>query len=67
MPIRTLVQRTGLVVLVAATASCGDVVRSSRSPVFLVVNSLQAGTGAKPDKLGGTLDSDVITNVTAPA
>ena len=68
MPMRAFVRRTGLVVLVAvATASCGDVVRSSRAPVFLVVNSLQAGQGNGSSKLAGTLDSDVITNVTSPA
>jgi hypothetical protein len=33
----------GLVVVVAATASCGDVVRSGRAPVTLVVSSLTAG------------------------
>jgi hypothetical protein len=51
----------------AATASCGDVVRSSRSPVFLTVNSLQGAQGSKPSTLTGNLLSDVITNVTTPA
>ena len=67
MAIRTIVQRTGLAVLVVATASCGDVVRSSRSPVFLTINSLGGAPGNKPTVFGSTLQSDVQTNVTSPA
>ena len=54
--------------LAAAAASCGDVVRDSRAPVFLVMDSL---TGAPSGGFGagtfsGTLFSDVIVNVTSP-
>jgi hypothetical protein len=53
--------------LAAASASCGDVVRQGRAPVFLVIESLQGirggATGGEPS---GTLTSDVITNVTTP-
>jgi hypothetical protein len=53
--------------VVAATTSCGDVVRDSRSPAYLVINTLQAAQGNHPTLLGGFLLSDVITNVTTPA
>ena len=53
--------------LVAASVSCGNVVRSSRSPVILVVDSVGAIRGAAT--AGGTatssLTSDVFTLVTA--
>ena len=46
-----------------ASAGCGDVVRQGRAPVQLVITELEAASGAEPDELGGTLRSDVITNV----
>jgi hypothetical protein len=49
------------VVLIAATASCGDVVRSGRSPVFLVMDSL---TGASSG--ANTMLSDVAVMSPAP-
>ena len=52
--LRPLIRMTSLAALVVATASCGDVVRSSRSPVMLIVNSLTAGSA-------NTFNSDVIT------
>lgn len=51
----------------AATASCGDVVRSGRAPVFLVIDSLQAARGGPTEKMSSNIFSDVITNVTTPA
>jgi hypothetical protein len=58
------------VVLIAATASCGDVVRSGRSPVFLVLDSLAGapGGGRGAGTFTETLFSDVIfESVVAPA
>jgi hypothetical protein len=52
-----------LTALVLATASCGDVVRSSRAPVLLVINVLQ-GESAPSTTLSSTIASDVITLVT---
>ena len=53
---------------VAASTSCGDVVRTGRSPVFLQVNLLQGATGnVAPGPMGTVVQSDVITNVTSPA
>ena len=51
-----------LAATVVAAAACGDVVRSSRAPVMLIVNSVGGGTaGTSP------LNSDVVTNRTSPA
>ena len=57
-----------LATLAAATASCGDAIRQSTSPMLVVVDSLQGvagqlnGTGSP----AGTLLSDVIELATAP-
>jgi hypothetical protein len=52
--------------LVATATSCGNVVRSSRSPVILVVNSLLATRGAPTAATPtSTLSSDVVTVVTS--
>ena len=58
-----------LVTAVAAVAatSCGDVVRSGRAPVFLVIDSLAAAKGNDDQKFTSFLLSDVITNITTPA
>jgi hypothetical protein len=53
--------------LLAAASACGDVARAGRSPVYLVIDSLQAASGNKPTTLGNPLISDVITNVITPA
>lgn len=51
--------------LIAATSSCGSVVRSSRAPVLLVIDSLAAVRGAvTPGQALSQLSSDVLTIVT---
>jgi len=55
-----------LAALAAGAASCGDVVRDSRAPVVLVLNTLQGAQGNKPGAFGVPLSSDVVTNVTTP-
>ena len=67
MRITTLIRCASVALVASAAVSCGDVTRSSRSPVILVVNSLQAAQGNKPAVFGTTLSSDVVTNVTTPA
>jgi hypothetical protein len=47
-----------------ASAGCGDLVRQGRGPSQVVIMSLQGASGADPEELGGTLRSDVITNIT---
>ena len=61
-----LARRLSAIALALATTACGDLVRASRSPVFLVIDSLQARPG-NATQFSGTLASDVITNVTTPA
>lgn len=53
-----------VVAAVSAAAGCGQVARTGRSPSMLVITALEAASGATPASFGGTLDSDVITNVT---
>lgn len=51
--------------LAATSTGCGEYLREQgRSPSQVVIMSLQAASGAQPELLGGTLRSDVITNVT---
>jgi hypothetical protein len=66
---RNITAVLALSAIAAAGASCGDVVRNGRSPVYLVVDSLQGSRGGStPGPFGtGLLDSDVITNITTPA
>jgi hypothetical protein len=54
-----------LAVAAVPMLGCGDVVRSGRSPVFLVIDAFQAAQGNKPTTLGNPLFSDVVTNVTS--
>jgi hypothetical protein len=58
----------GLAALVAASVSCGDVVRQGSSPVFLVIDTLQGIRGGPTAGTpSSTLISDVITNIVSPA
>ncbi len=54
---------TALLACVLMGASCGDVVRQGRGSSYLIVDRLQAASGAKSDTFGDVLQSDVITNV----
>ncbi len=57
-----------LAALGAVTASCGDVARSGRAPVFLVIASMGASSGgATGGPVSGFLQSDVQRLVTTPA
>ena len=49
--------------VVAASSGCGHLATEGRSPVQLTIASLSAAPGATPDEFGGTLLSDVLTNV----
>ncbi len=65
---RNATRLIGLVAVIAASVSCGDVVRQGSSPVYLVVDLLQGIRGATQlGTPGNPLLSDVITNVTTPA
>lgn len=59
-----LVKFVAVFALAALSASCGDVSRQGRSPVQIVVRSLQAASGAASGEMGGTLQSDVVVLLT---
>jgi hypothetical protein len=63
----TTLKFVALVVCAGFGSACGEVARTGQSPVQVVVNSLQAASGAEPEELAGILRSDVITNITSPA
>jgi hypothetical protein len=53
-------------VMLATSLSCGDVVRTGRSPVFLTIDLMQSATGNRPTQFnGGALLSDVVTIITS--
>lgn len=66
---RRTMRHLGTIAVVAAAlagTSCGDVIRQGRSPVVLVVNSMQAAQGAKPTTFASGLNSDVLNIITSP-
>jgi hypothetical protein len=44
-------------------SGCGDLARQGTGSSYLIVNALEAASGADPDEFGGTLNSDVLTIV----
>jgi hypothetical protein len=50
-------------VLAALTASCGDLTRQGTGSSYIILNALEAASGANPTTFGGTLQSDVLTVV----
>jgi hypothetical protein len=60
---------SGAIALIAVSASCGDVVRQGKSPVYLVIDQLTGAPGGGSGGSKGTnvLQSDVITLATSPA
>ena len=61
--LRTWATAAGAAALALCSASCGDAVRQGRSPVFLVIDSLEGASGAAPELFGQFLLSDVQTLV----
>jgi len=55
-----------LAALSAGVASCGDVARTGRAPVFLVIDSLSASAGGATAVASAFLQSDVLRLVTTP-
>lgn len=60
-----------LLTVAASTVSCGDVVRQGRAPVYLIIDSLTASSGANASSSAGNgssfLLSDVLGSRTTPA
>jgi hypothetical protein len=53
--------RLAVVALTLAASGCGSTVREGSGTSFLIVQNLQASSGAEPDKFTGSLFSDVVT------
>jgi hypothetical protein len=60
---RSVLRGAGLIAIVAASASCGDVARQGRAPVYLVIDNFQVATGitTSPTFTNAPLLSDVQT------
>jgi hypothetical protein len=58
---------TGLALVSTLSAGCSEFVRDGRAPARLVIELLEGASGAEPNEMGGSLQSDVITMVTSPA
>jgi hypothetical protein len=52
-----------LAIVILASASCGEMSRQGTASSYLVVETLEAASGAEPGEFGGDLNSDVITLV----
>jgi hypothetical protein len=50
-----------LALALAATSACGQANSTGRSPSYLLIDLLQAASGAKPDAFSTTLQADVQT------
>lgn len=55
--------RLAVFAIAVAATSCTDSVRQGTGSSFLIVDNMQAASGAEPDDLGSTLQSDVVTFV----
>jgi hypothetical protein len=53
--------------VLGTTLSCGSVVRTGRSPVYLQIDQLTAQRGGLSGPFTNPIASDVMTNVTTPA
>jgi hypothetical protein len=58
-----IVRLVGAVVITTLAAACGDVARQGTGSSYLIVNALEAASGASPGEFGTTLGSDVVTIV----
>jgi len=59
--IRPAAGATLLAIIGLVLASCGEVARTGRGPAFLIIDRLEAASGAQPDAFGSVLFSDVQT------
>ena len=53
----------GAVLLMLASAGCGEMTREGTASSYLVLDMIEAAPGAEPDEFGGFLLSDVLTVV----
>ena len=59
----SFVRRVAAVAVVIGSVSCGEVVRQDRAPVLVVIDTMEAASGADPGTMSGFLLSDVQTLV----
>ncbi len=52
-----------LPIVLIVSGACGEMARTGRAPVVLVVDSLEGASGARPDAFSSILNSDVETFV----
>lgn len=52
---------SGAAVLLLMSVSCGNQMRQGTSPSYLIINSIEAASGADPGTFGTVLFSDVLT------
>jgi hypothetical protein len=57
------IRRAAAIGLVLASISCGTLTRQGTASSYLVIDTLEAASGADPGAFGATLSSDVITTV----
>jgi hypothetical protein len=60
---RPVIAGAAVVVLLAGSVSCGNVTDQGKAPVTVVVDLVEAASGADPGSMGGFLLSDVQTLV----
>lgn len=60
---RAVVRGVAAIALLMGSVSCGDVVRQDQAPVIVVVDSVEAASGAQPGTMNRFLLSDVQTMV----
>jgi hypothetical protein len=60
---RRLTGRGLVALLVAALSGCTSALHNDNASAYLILDSLEAAAGAKPDTFGGNLSSDVLTYV----
>ena len=51
-----------LAAVAAGISGCSSTVREGRSPAYLIVQRIEAASGAEDDKFSDELSSDVLTN-----
>jgi hypothetical protein len=60
---RPVIAAVAATVVLAASVSCGNLAETGRAPTLVVVDLLEAASGADPGNMGGFLLSDVQTLV----
>lgn len=65
---KNVIKTVALLGVAASAVSCGDIVRDGKSPMFLVIDTLQGSRGGgTTTSFGVPLISDVVTAKTSPA